>query len=505
MSAPTLAARPGTRPDAAAPRPGRPAAISQWVAAVALLTAVGSATLTASGVRDPRFLDLWVLPVVFVVCYLTYLHRAVWDRPTPLRVVFVAGAYLRYVASPALIALTQQYGTWAKTEVSDRHVTTALVIMSLELVACTLALMLLDRRRRGRDAPAPAAEAAPRRLSAGPPGRYLLGAAIGALALVASDAARAYFTIPVALPEGDFGLDLKETSALDEVAILFAVTAKHLAFLAAVIWARRRFDATGFTRYVWFAMAATVANCVVFFGTNRLATIFVALSSILVYVLLFPRHRLRLYALAVPGLFVVYQFMTRARNYWDPYSDYSGLEHTLRNLESLINHYLGGIHNVAIAAKMAESYAADATLQNLVFDLIRPFPVLNQLVADSPLKMSNQYFNMEFYQSYQMDVILPSVGQGTFYFGPWLAWVIPVALLVVGVLIERWMAAGLRIEYIYLSSFVLMRLGTLMGSNATIQVNEFTIQFLLPLFAVWFLSSFSLRRTASPRVRPFDA
>ena len=30
-------------------------------------------------------------------------------------------------------------------------------------------------------------------------------------------------------------------------------------------------------------------------------------------------------------------------------------------------------------------------------------------------------------------------------------------------------------------------------------------QFLLPLFAVWFLSSFSLRRTASPRVRPFDA
>lgn len=90
-------------------------------------------------------------------------------------------------------------------------------------------------------------------------------------------------------------------------------------------------------------MAATVANCVVFFGTNRLATIFVALSSILVYVLLFPRHRLRLYALAVPGLFVVYQFMTRARNYWDPYSDYSGLEHTLRNLESLINHYLSSV------------------------------------------------------------------------------------------------------------------------------------------------------------------
>ena len=45
-------------------------------------------------------------------------------------------------------------------------------------------------------------------------------------------------------------------------------------------------------------MAAALANSVVFFGTNRLTTIFVALSSILAYCLAFPRHRLRLFLLA---------------------------------------------------------------------------------------------------------------------------------------------------------------------------------------------------------------
>ena len=80
-----------------------------------------------------------------------------------------------------------------------------------------------------------------------------------------------------------------------------------------------------------------------------LTTIFVALSSILAYCLSFPRHRLRLFLLAIPGLYGVYGFMTTARNYWDPYAAYSGLEHTLRNAESLINHYLGGVHTVAIA------------------------------------------------------------------------------------------------------------------------------------------------------------
>ena len=107
---------------------------------------------------------------------------------------------------------------------------------------------------------------------------------------------------------------------------------------------------------------------------------------------------------------------------------------------------------------------------------------------------------MEFYQSFKMDVILPSVGQGYFYFGPWLAWLIPAGLLTLGLLIERWMADSLRLEYIYLSGFVLMRFGTLMGSNATIQANELAIQFVVPVVAVWLLTDVHLRREPGRRV-----
>ncbi|QIK71382.1 hypothetical protein G7070_02625 [Propioniciclava coleopterorum] len=325
---------------------------------------------------------------------------------------------------------------------------------------------------------------------------------LGLAALAVSGAARAYFTVPV-LPGGSFGVDLKATSALDEAAIMVAVTGKHLAFLAALIWAWRRFEASGARRYVWAAVAATVANGVLLYGTNRLAALFVAASSILAYLALFPRHRARLTAPAVAGLVVVYAFMTRARNYWDPYAAYSGPEHALRNAESLINHYLGGIHNVAISVRMAETYGAHAGLTTLLYDLVRPVPVLNLLArGDGAARTSNQYFNLEFYQSTKMDVILPAVGQGGFYVGPWLAWTVPVALLLVGVAVERWMLATRRVEHLYLGSLVLMRLGTLMGSNATIQANEMAIQFLLPIAMVWLLGEVRVRGDPSGSAGP---
>ena len=474
----------------------------QVVGFCVVLTAVVAAVMTHSRIEDPRYANAWLLPVAFAVCYVGYLHTAVWTRPSPLRVVFVVGAFLRYVASPVLIGLTHQYGTWAKTQANAGQVGSAITAMALELVACTAVLLLFDARTRRRTGTSPGRRVAlaDRRLMAGAPRRLLPAVLVGLGALAVSAAARAFFTIPVLLPAESFDLDLKGTSAVDEVAIIFAITAKHLAFLAVLIWAWRGYDRTGHGRYVWIAMVAALANSVVFFGTNRLTTIFIALSSILAYCLAFPRHRLRLFLLAIPGLFGVYQFMTTARNYWDPYSAYSGLEHTLRNAESLINHYLGGIHNVAIAVKMSQTYAADAGLSNLAFDLLRPVPVLNTLVKGSPALTSNQYFNMEFYQSFKMDVILPSVGQGYFYFGPWLAWLVPAALLTLGLLIERWMANSLRLEYVYLSSFVLMRFGTLMGSNATIQANELAIQFVVPVAAVWLLTDVHLKRAPGRRV-----
>ncbi len=485
-----------------APRVEARPLVSQLAGAGVLVSAVMAAVVSHTRIEDPRYASAWLLPIAFAVCYVGYLHAAVWRRPSPLRVVFVVGAYLRYVASPVLIGLTHQYGTWAKTHADAAQVGSAVTAMTLELVACTLVLVLFDARTRRRAAPSAGRRVAraDRRLLAGAPQRLLPAVLVGVAALGVSAAARAFFTIPVLLPAESFDLDLKGTSAVDEVAIILAITAKHLAFLAVLIWAWRGYDRSGHGRYVWIAMAAALANSVVFFGTNRLTTIFVALSSILAYCLAFPRHRLRLFLLAIPGLYGVYGFMTTARNYWDPYAAYSGLEHTLRNAESLINHYLGGVHNVAIAVKMSQTYAADAGLSNLAFDLLRPVPVLNTLVKSSSALTSNQYFNMEFYQSFKMDVILPSVGQGYFYFGPWLAWLIPAGLLTLGLLIERWMADSLRLEYIYLSGFVLMRFGTLMGSNATIQANELAIQFVVPVVAVWLLTDVHLRREPGRRV-----
>ena len=104
----------------------------------------------------------------------------------------------------------------------------------------------------------------------------------------------------------------------------------------------------------------------------------------------------------------------------------------LESGERRILRLAGRTDLIGLESILHQTYAADAGLSNLAFDLLRPVPVLNTLVKGSPALTSNQYFNMEFYQSFKMDVILPSVGQGYFYFGPWLAWLVPAALLTLG-------------------------------------------------------------------------
>lgn len=459
---------------------------------------------TADGFAS-GYSSVWVLPSVFTFAYLVYLRSGCLVSQPIFRILLVGAAYLRFVLSPILIGYLGQFSSISAAYVpSGSEVEMAILLMSLELLAYISLLYIFDQRLKVRPGQRPTDMVSGRRRS--PPrgrirwvtttialprsylslGLIILSASLGLLAI--NPSASQYFTFVTPRSE-EFGLHLSDVDLATRLLIVILVVAKHSLFLLGISWSARRYRATSRGHFALLGGLFTALNSLLYYGTNRLDAISVAIASALVFLHLFPRYAKAALAPLALGTFVLLQNMTSARGYFDYFEGISGVERVLRSTEYQINSYLGGVHNVSIGVQTAAAFPLERNASHLFYDLVRPIVGLNELVKDWNIYSSNDLFNFVYFQRDHVAVIQPAVAQGYFYFGI-LAAIVPLFLMLPALSIESTLRRAVRLEYFYILVIALVRLGTATGSNTTNVLNSLSIQVVIPLVLFWVGISF---------------
>ena len=301
------------------------------------------------------------------------------------------------------------------------------------------------------------------------------------------------FITPV---EESFNLVDSNEAILVEITVICLIVAKGLIFILIMNAFKEKYKRTNKNKYVILALITVFINSVYYYGKNRSQFVFLAIASGMVFIYLFPKYKKTLLITVCTIIVVILPIMTRARNYYDFYSNETGLRRFFISKQSTINEYFGGVNNVAIGLETANEYSQNRELLNLVYDFIRPVVGVNLLVKNIKMDYSNLYFNYCYFQDEFVSVIFPTITQGYFYFGFFLAPILGICLICIATFLEIKIQNTCKIEYIFFFTSSLLRLGTLMGANINIQLNDLSIQIMLPVIIIVLNSKFVYKKGA---------
>jgi hypothetical protein len=224
-------------------------------------------------------------------------------------------------------------------------------------------------------------------------------------------------------------------------------------------------------------------NIGVFLGTNRSDVLVTALVSVLLTKELFKSSTTSwVYAFAFVGVLFLIAEITVTRDH----STITRGHDRSKDIADFQQVYLGGVYNVAIAVETKEYYPESAGFEVMMFDFIRPLIGINQLVKGMEVKYSNIYFNARLFLSDRRSQIIPMIGQGNLFLGPFLA---PLFGLFF-VFLAYWLvgkAQGLSDPLtMYFFTLSIARMGFLMGQNSMNMLNDLSFNLFLFLIIYYF-------------------
>lgn len=257
--------------------------------------------------------------------------------------------------------------------------------------------------------------------------------------------------------------------------------AKQILFVLLVYKCSQKYRETNQTRYLFTSLLLLFLNIGIFIGTNRSDVLVPAIVSILLLSKLLPPKIIKYsMVLVIIGVSVLIIQITDTRQF----ASISNNESQLVDRTDLLQTYLGGPYNVAIAIETKEEFPEVSNPEVFFFDIIRPMIGVNFVVKDMDIKYSNIYFNKRLFKAERRSQILPMIGQGYIFFGGIFA---PILSLLVIILAYFFMKVSMNYSnplLFYFFTLCIARMAFFMGQNTMNMIND--ISFNLFLFLILF-------------------
>lgn len=206
----------------------------------------------------------------------------------------------------------------------------------------------------------------------------------------------------------------------------------------------------------------------IIFGNNR-ADFLIGFLAVLFFLQIVYKNKALIYNVFFITLspLIIY-FITKSR-------ESISAENNLPFVESITNTlqaYLGGIYNVALAIETKLYFPDQSTLMDLLYDVFRPFLGLNIFFQNVDSNLTNHLFNYRIYGSDHVSQILPSVGQGYFYFGVIFSSFFTVILLLLARYLIKQIIEAKRMDLVLLFLIPIFRLSLIPAQNISIMMND---------------------------------
>lgn len=164
--------------------------------------------------------------------------------------------------------------------------------------------------------------------------------------------------------------------------------------------------------YIIVLLIFLLFNVLFFSGTSRNSVIMPAAGSLFFLMRVFPSQRKKTFLGGAIVIVIITIQLTIFK------SSYVGrpLDLKLDEMIDYLNIYFVGPRNLGITIKSYERFGNNISYNTLINDIFGNFPGLSQFTNLE--NRTSTFFNLTFYNgSFQRDQIIPSIGQGLFYFG----------------------------------------------------------------------------------------
>jgi len=462
-----------------------------WINLLMIIIGIGASLALGLFVENEEFKLIWLLPISYMICFNVYLFKSFINNKVKIfRMVFITVGFLRYIVAPICMMLTKDYSNVSAVYIpSAIQIKDAIFLMCYEIFIYTAFLFVIDISNKKNNARISDVKITSNRLM-----YYLFIALTGAL-IIMNPVALSYFTFII--PKNNeltTAATLSGGNIMIQIAIMCSIVSKSLIFIMMISWCKNKYDKSDKKQYVFLAIVVTLINACIYYGISMSQFLFNLIASMTIFFLLFPQYKkIAIITISIMGIIILF-VMNVARNRYDFYENEEGIQKLLLTTQTKIEGYFGGINNVAIGLETANQYSENRNIENLLFDFIRPIVGVNILVKDMDLLYSNVYFNYTYFQDDMTAVIFPTITQGYFYFGYMFSPLLGILLIYISVRLEQAIIRTRKLEYIFFFSISLMRLGTLMGANINLQINDLSMQILVPIILIYLNDKIVYRR-----------
>jgi len=446
---------------------------------------------------------LWILPLFYLLVIPVLLNTVFKAKFSLFYILFVFTVFLRYVIHPVLISVTgEAVETAINASISSNTMTKAAVLMVYELLVTTLVIWMINYNNTVRDSRLITSDKIDDPLL----GRYVLPRNTSIYKVVIFVSLILVLLFPRSMSFFSFAvvslgrIDTATMSVFEQIAVIFIITSKYFAHILILTWLKKKNDESLKNKkfYSLIALLCTLVFGCFYYGTNRLIYLFTFVASLFLYRIVWGKFSKVVLSLFLFLGVIILGLLTQARNYYNYYTGLTGLKYYLFSVKSIINAYLGGISNVGVAINTAEIYGGNATLGNLVVDLLRPIVGLNKLLPVRDKELSNSFYNYVFFgDDTIVSQIMPMIGYGYYYFGGAFAPAFNIVALWLFSVLEKMRSKTMRIELIFMFLTISMRLSTLFGINMIIINNELSMQIIFPLFVYWLNNKISIKQLSN--------
>lgn len=206
--------------------------------------------------------------------------------------------------------------------------------------------------------------------------------------------------------------------------------------------------------YITVALIFILFNVLFFSGTSRSSVIMPATGSMFFILRAFPDKRKVTFVFGALAILMVTIQLTLLKN------TYTGNEisNNINDIISYLEVYFTGPSNLAVAIEAKSKYADHFNFYTFINDILGNFPGISNFL-DSENRTST-LFNLAFYNGgMQRDQIIPSIGQGLFYFTYLFSFINQVLIIAGMVFWDMRYKNSNDIIYVYLAATFSVRFG----------------------------------------------
>lgn len=290
---------------------------------------------------------------------------------------------------------------------------------------------------------------------------------------------------------------LKSEDVVESVSLFFLIV--QLAHIVATIgvlnWIYKFYEYN--KKIIWLFLSLIVIGISSSFitGTSRFSIILPLASGLFTIFILYKNYRKLIIILSVGmSLLLIAVSTSLKQNTITSQSNTSiaGSSSTFENFNTDLQLYFSGVSNVAHSIDTSYIYAP-FQFDAIIAELLRSVIFINSLFKQDASALTS--FNEVFYQrALVFDQILPMIGQGFLYFGPYLAPVLSLISIILVMLLDKKIYKCDSVFKMYIMSYLCVKLSLFFMANATIQMSFFTNFFIILLVISYMNNKFIVKK-----------